>query len=315
MNSVAILGSGFGLYGYLPALVIHCGQQVVLPERYRERFEKHTELAVFASHVHWAADEFSALRAATGAVLAQSPKMQSHWLATCLAQPQLQYLLLEKPLATDPQAARHWHNKLEESGKVIRIAYLFRYLGWAAELRKAIAHSTGQRVAICWRFSAHHFRHDLKTWKRDHDQGGGAIRFYGIHLIALLAELGYSRVIESFSSGRADGEARRWNASFAGAGLPHCEVEVDSASPIDRFSIACDSSSACALGLEQTDPFGNGQATNLESALDRRVEVLGRFCQSAWRDPRPMQEFYQPVIDLWHALEQCNSARPAFAAA
>ena len=46
----AIRGSGFGLYGYLPALV-GCGRRVVLPERYRARFAERPELAPFANEV------------------------------------------------------------------------------------------------------------------------------------------------------------------------------------------------------------------------------------------------------------------------
>lgn len=49
MSPIAILGSGFGLYGYLPALVAHCVQRVVLPERYRQRLEERSELAQYAS--------------------------------------------------------------------------------------------------------------------------------------------------------------------------------------------------------------------------------------------------------------------------
>ena len=53
----AILGSGFGLYGYLPALVEGCEQPVVLPERYRARFDERSELARFAINVQWEDDE------------------------------------------------------------------------------------------------------------------------------------------------------------------------------------------------------------------------------------------------------------------
>jgi len=39
---------------------------------------------------------------------------------------------------------------------------------------------------------ADHFKNNKDNWKRDHKQGGGPLRFYGIHLIAVLAELGYT---------------------------------------------------------------------------------------------------------------------------
>ena len=52
----AILGGGFGLYGYLPAL-IECGADVVLPLRHKERVLERPELAPLASKVEWRGDD------------------------------------------------------------------------------------------------------------------------------------------------------------------------------------------------------------------------------------------------------------------
>lgn len=314
MSPIAILGSGFGLYGYLPALVAHCGQRVVLPERYRQRLEERSELAQYASHVEWATDEWSALRAASGAVLALCPAMQSHWLAVCLKQPRLERLFLEKPLATEPGSARRWHERLEQSGKVVRIAYLFRHLDWAAQLRNCIFSAAPRSVSIVWRFLAHHVRYQIDTWKRDHEQGGGAIRFYGIHVIALLAELGYSRVVESWTCEPVVGEISHWHAVFSGAAVPRCDVEVDSAAAESWFSISSDSAQGIAFHHGEADPFPAARAANAAGNADRRVDVLGRFCQAAWSDPRPMRAFYKRAIDLWEQVEFCNRPRRTLAA-
>ncbi len=314
MTTIAILGSGFGLYGYLPALAGPCGRQVVLPERYRDRLARRPELTSYADRVIWAKDEHAALQAASGVVLAQCPQRQSEWLATCLEQPGLEYLILEKPLAPSPEAARTWHTKLAASGKVVRIAYVLRFLNWVAGLRDYLRQPDSGRLAIRWQFMAHHFRNQVVTWKRDHDQGGGAIRFYGIHLIALLAEMGYSSVAEVSECEQVEEGVRRWRAVFAGPDIPNCDVEVDSCADKSRFSVVGHPGSPRSLHLEQPDPFTGGGETNRPGLPDSRVGVLARFCESAWSDPRKLQDFYRPTIELWSRLEQAVHAQRSCAA-
>ena len=76
MNA-AILGSGFGLYGYLPALQA-LGCRVVLPLRYRSIIENRAELSGFAERIGWAADDTDAIDQADAVVVARRPADQSH---------------------------------------------------------------------------------------------------------------------------------------------------------------------------------------------------------------------------------------------
>lgn len=306
MRTIAILGSGFGLYGYLPALVSGCGLQVVLPERYRSRFAQRVELRPLASSVAWAQDERSALRIAWGAVLALPPSMQCKWLATCLEQPQLQYLFLEKPLAPNPDVARELYQKVERSGKVTRIAYLFRLLDWAQQVRKFCSQPVDGRLSICWRFMAHHFCHFKATWKRQHDEGGGPIRFYGIHMIALLAELGYTSVLKSVSSRGAAAYASRWRAVFTGPGKPDCEVLIDTASQDSQFSIVAHSHTIDSVLVRRASPFSHDHRPHMPGEFDGRIEMLTQHCQSAWNDHRCVQDFYRLTLELWSSVEAAD---------
>jgi predicted dehydrogenase len=306
MSAVAILGSGFGLYGYLPALVA-CGHRVILPARYCERFEQREELRPYAPHVTWAEDELTAIRAATGVVLALCPAMQQQWLTRCLEQPNVQRLLLEKPLAPDPRMAATAHHWLMNCGKAFGVSYLFRYLDWSADLRSATAQSDqSAEVFIDWHFGAHHYKHNVSTWKRCHNQGGGAIRFYGIHLIALLAELGYTGVAGSESFGVSHNDVCRWRATFTGNDVAPCTVNVDSWSAEPRFSIKSDYAPENSVVVDLTDPFAETQDVAPHStfpSVDRRVDVLTRFCQAAWNSGGSPPAFYGAMIELWRQLE------------
>lgn len=315
MSRIAILGSGFGLYGYLPALVGGCGRRVLLPLRYQERFHQRPELARFATEVDWADDEQTALQEAAGVVLALCPEMQSQWLSTCLELRHLECLFLEKPLATDPRTAWELHHKLRQAGKRVRVSYLFRYLDWAESLRRHVSSpATDGHVTVTWSFQAHHFRHDLTTWKRYHEQGGGVIRFYGIHLIALLAELGYTEVIHSSSGGIASNQPALWQAEFRGNGLTSCTVELDSCSAVNEFNIHAECPCGVTTLFERDDPFATAR-TVLPDCLDRRVDVIRRYCQSAWDDANSLPNFYQNTIDLWQQVETVNGFQVTRAAA
>ncbi len=308
MSHVAILGSGFGLYGYLPALAAGCGRRVVLPVRYQARFRQRAELSRFAGSIDWVADELSALKAASSAVLALCPQMQQRWLSTCLDLPNLQHLFLEKPLAATPRAAEMLHEKLHRSGQIVRVSYLFRYLDWVTPLRRFLSSAVSDaRVAISWQFHAHHFRHDLSTWKRYHDQGGGAIRFYGIHLIALLAELGYTRIELSNSSGPAANQPSQWHAEFSGEGLMPCEVQLNSRATTSEFSISARHVFGSEALVRQDDPFSATAQALTPGEVDRRVSVIGQHCQSAWDDAARLPEFYRAAIDLWRQVEAVDA--------
>jgi predicted dehydrogenase len=307
---IAILGSGFGLYGYLPALVKGCGQRVVLSERHREPFAQRPELARFADDVVWERDEASALDRAEGAVLALQPSDQSEWIPRCLERPDLKRILVEKPLATSPEAARPLLEELVQSRKIIRVGYTFRYTDWAEKIAAALKQSGGsKRLLIQWSFLAHHFRHDLRNWKRFTTSGGGAIRFYGIQLIALLAELGYQGVISSRSFGNSPDVLDKWTASFDGPGLPECDIALDTRSATENFGAELLFNSATQPNLvfaDLKDPFESTTIEPLEG-LDRRVPVLSRLCRSLWEQATDEDAWYQATIELWRVVEEKTS--------
>ncbi|MGH8614276.1 MAG: hypothetical protein ACREYF_20175 [Gammaproteobacteria bacterium] len=305
----AILGSGFGLYGYLPALVDGCAQRIVLPERYRARFSERSELARFAGDVQWEADEDSVLGCVEGIVLALRPANQSEWVPRCLARANIGRLLLEKPLAQSPDAATAIFQDLLRSRKLFRLGYSLRYTAWGERILNAASIARGSGVlSIRWKFLAHHFQQELVNWKRFHATGGGAIRFYGIHIIALLAEIGYRHVTLSRAFGTSLDEVDEWVAAFAGAGLPECEVLVNTRSAVRAFSVHHASASKLAptrtVFADLSDPFDLEPEACESGSVDRRVRILSRLCRSLWEEDADQYEWYDASIRLWSSVEE-----------
>lgn len=288
---IAVFGSGFGLYGYLPALAGLAGRKVILPSRYRERFSKRSELAFFAGNIAWATSDADAIERAEEAVVALDPLHQPQKVADCLARPNIRRLIVEKPLASTEAEASSLLEELIESRRQLRIGYTLRFTPWAERLRARFATTLPSALAIDWRFQAHHFRHDVDTWKRSAEAGGGPVRFFGIHLLAVLAELGFDRV------SRSSADDNRWSATLTGKGRS-ASIALDSRSPTDRFAVFAD-----GAVIDGKEPFEETAPPARFPGNDRRVPVLHRLYCSFETDDAPEYAIYRRTQTLWRQVE------------
>lgn len=296
----AIIGSGFGLYGYLPALVGEHDKIVVLPRAYESKVRARTELAFALSQIRWVDDEVTALSLANTVVIAVPPQRQFELVSRCLSLPRIQKLVLEKPLAATPVLATELVSNLDETKKRYRIAYTLLNTAWHQELVWPKLPASDVVISINWTFMAHHFASCLTTWKRVHKDGGGVLRFYGVHLVALLAYHGYDGVCCSILEGEDSREPERWNAILTGPGLPDCYVHVDSRSATKNFTIAHRIATQEKVILGMTDPFENEIRKN---GNDARVGVLKRLMNSFDADDNSCALFYKRVNALWWKIE------------
>jgi hypothetical protein len=303
VSRFAIFGSGFGLYGYLPALVADCGQRVVLPERYRVKFQTRTELHRFGPMIDWVACDADALRAADGIVLARRPHDQASLAQECLRAPNIRVILLEKPLAPSPAGARALLRRVLASGKIARVGYTFLETRWATEWQATRpAWHDRDRVSIEWRFLAHHFRHGLESWKTRAGEGGGTLRFYGIQVIALLAKVGYCEIRADRRRGTdRDQPVREWAATASGPNLPECRIVVEPKATDESFSLCHVRPGTAILETNLTGPFA--QEVAVDDGLDIRTGLLGRICRNALAGVPRVPSWYPDVQALWARAE------------
>jgi hypothetical protein len=85
---------------------------------------------VLSDQVHWVADDQTAQQQADTIIIAIPPEHQPGMAQTVLALPNINRLVLEKPLAPTPATALELLDDLEDSGKEFRIAYIFRFTDW-----------------------------------------------------------------------------------------------------------------------------------------------------------------------------------------
>lgn len=308
---VGILGAGFGLYGYLPALLACPGTTILLPLRYREIMQARHDIRSFLPEVHWADDEQVVLEKAQALVICRRPVDQARIVAKLGAYPRITRVLLEKPVACSPDAAAATLHGLAMSGHHVRIGYTFRLTPWAQRLAALLRRGgSGRSLQLRWNFRAHHYAADLHNWKRVVSCGGGAIRFYGIHLIALLADLGYRDVRHSRTRASVEGEAMTWEAVLVGEGLPACDIRI--ATDVDETGFFVTGPALGSASIDLRDPFSELRAGG---TLDPRVDVLTDLCGELLSRNDSLASSYQQALLLWRRIEEKNDTRVALAAA
>lgn len=299
--AVGILGSGFGLYGYLPA-VLDLGEQVVMPAHYREKLLSRADVRCLDPRVEWASGGDEEIFATADIlIIARRPADQVRAVQSALTATSIKGLLLEKPLAPSPKVAAEILDSLEKAGRNIRIGFTFNGTAWAESLAVWVADAVhGATLDIAWEFQAHHYMNTIQNWKRRVSEGGGSLRFYGIQLMGLLAELGYDTVLASKLGSDCPDDAARWTATITGPDRPRCRLAVDSRNSKALFAITGEGAPRSAFQLKLRDPF---EDTPVEGSRDRRVALLSRLCKSLLWEPSGTPVWYRRSVDLWQDAE------------
>lgn len=306
-----ILGGGFGLYGYLPALAVRTSGKIHTLERYRAILLKRPDIQNFVDRVTFEPDAGAVLAHCNAIVIALRPADQESLLMELLDQKWMGKLILEKPLAPTPERALALLQRLAASDIVYRIGFTLGVTAWSAKVSEYLADHKTQDVSLDfqWRFLAHHYRSDADTWKRSPSHGGGATRFYAIHLIALLADWGidtplsFNRMLAAF-----DDEPR---CEFAVTdGRKNAAVYCDSrwlGEP--SFSIRVSGAESTQLRIAMNNPFDERSSDRVlvqREQPDPRVMYLVKILDTLEKGKKN-HSIYMRHVRLWQELEAKSS--------
>lgn len=179
-KQLLILGGGFGLYGYLPA-AIEANWRVSTLERYENFINNRIELVDFVNQITFLREESLDLNSFGGIVVARNPTEQFKFVLE--SSNYNGHYFLEKPIGNTKETSLELLNILHARASSFSIAYLFRYQDWYKEVFSAARDN--YNMLINWKIP-----HTKKnSWKNDPTLGGGVLSYYGIHLLALIAEL------------------------------------------------------------------------------------------------------------------------------
>ena len=99
------------------------------------------------------------------------------------------HLFLEKPISHTPNKSLNFIEFLEKKKISFSVGYLFTYLKWYKYIKKNLSHN--QKFEIIWRIK---FNKKNNLWKSNHNEGGGLIRFYGIHFFKLFYDMDLTKI-------------------------------------------------------------------------------------------------------------------------
>lgn len=299
-----IIGSGFGIYGYLPAVLL-TETKVALLLRSKEKFESRKELQRYADRIVWYEDETQLLISVDTIVTCVPPLVQVAILDKILDCSNIKNLILEKPLAPSPGASEIILDRLIKTKKNFRIAYSFLYSGWLQSLETLLKENehTGFTIRIIWKFEAHHYRNSLQKWKRNISCGGGIIRFYGIHLIAVLVKLKFIGLSESIVHALSVDDYDAWNARFVDDRRNSVELDLNSNDKEECFKVVVNDGKREKLVADCRSPFE--ELEQLVNELDPRIITLDKIysdCKNIFL-PLQIEKQYGDTNRLWREIE------------
>jgi len=274
---VGILGRGFGLYGWMPAVLnTLLDAEVFVPARYVITIRSRYDLAGYSDRIRSCATDDAVLDECEMIILALTPLKQFEYAQVCFEKSNITHMILEKPLGSTPEMGSVLLSQLRHSGKKFLIDYLFRYTQWGEDLLINPAGFEG----ISWYFQN---PNHAGSWKLDSDpvKGGGPLKFYGIHLLALCAELGYQKALYSFES------RTNWTCKLVGS-LPDCQLKLATESSPARFKIL---QNGKEIWLKE--PFADFGSS------DRRIPALQETLKDFLRPDFETPHWYEKVNDLW----------------
>ena len=79
-----IIGSGFGLYGYLPAIINGLGDEVILPKKYSDFICSRSDLNEIKDKVIWADNQKVSIEKSNTVIIAVPPIKQRIMIEKCL---------------------------------------------------------------------------------------------------------------------------------------------------------------------------------------------------------------------------------------
>lgn len=274
-DSIAILGRGFGLYGY--AVAAHeLEMKVVTLRRYKSEFLGRSDLAPLLNEVDFVNSDGELIdRSPEAIVYARRPQSQVDFIRDNWGKSRVHWFL-EKPLTPLYSQRRGVRQMLAERNGTYSVSYLFAHTPWFRMLKTIWERSQpGWLLDFTWHLPQIAQNEALDSWKMSPVQGGGLIQYYAVHFSPVINELGISLIgVEQIRNqlkihGYMD-ERRTFRAQV-GSGP-------------SRFTVKVTNESGRQHWFHQEDtPFGS---FNLMDPVDLRVPIIKRYLAVSLGNPQ-----------------------------
>lgn len=285
-DSVAILGSGFGYYGYLKTILKFSKFKIIIQKNRADKIgnifnKKSIKLESYGNII----------KLSKYVIIAKRPVDQRKIIQDLIQINKNKVLFLEKPLCENPKKSLKILRSLIKNNIPFKINYIFLYTNWFKQLKRT---SLGEntKLSLKWNFT----NKDINSWKFKKIYGGGIIRYYGIQIIAVTSVLGFNKCIKSKVKKNKD-KVYNWTAIFIDNKNNSFEVFFDLNNNIkNNFQILKNNH----LKIEMNNPFTN-KRNNYN--YDNRIIFLKKHL---YHKTNINEKKHINIINLWKEVEHKN---------
>ena len=281
---IGILGSGFGLYGYLPAICQHYpNSKVLLKKSAKNKAYLRPELKKYLNRITWIEDTKEIIQKVELLVVSYPPFEVKKLSKLIVDSKTIKRVIIEKPVCESPEKSIQFINQIENSGKKIISSFLFVYTDWINLMK-----SGENNKSIDWEIVNINSK---DSWKWNYKLGGGVLRFYGIHIIAVCAL--FNCKIQELSSNNSN----NFQAVFANNNfIFNTHISYTENKP--SFTLNDN--------FKYLSPFGTPSENILE---DYRVPYLVKLLEDLDGNYIFLNKLLKDTISLWREIEIFNSIK------
>ena len=296
-----ILGSGFGLYGYLPAVLSKKNNTVYLEKKYKKIINSRKELTIYKNKIIWIQNFLNSLEIIDYLIIAKRPSDQVKIIKKIINRKNtLKKIFLEKPIAKNPLAAKNLLNILKKKKINVSFGFIFQYTNWYKKIKNFLKENKKKyEIEITWNFNAFFLKKKIKSWKNDISQGGGIINFYGIHFIKLINELGFNKIVNSVQINK--NKTNYWFSSYK-KNRQIFKLKINISSKKNLFRIKLKNYSKNTL-INLPNPFGKN---NNFTKKDNRVIFLRKYIEYEMQKKTNYNELLM-FTNFWEKIIKYNN--------
>lgn len=259
---IGILGSGFGLYGYLPASH-KLGYEIFTLERYRSVLKERIELEQYSHKVIFIKDEDELTKSVNRVILARDSVSQSRFILKYSGN--FEHIYLEKPMGVDATDQRKCRKTLIQNGQSFSIGYLFPFTEWYNQLLR-FEKTDKYHIVITWKITP-----QINTWKTESFNDSGLFSYYAIHFVPLLYDLKINITTLSI-------KLRSKSLLISGKNSENLKITLKIFFDVaQEFKIQITQNSGLLQIFKDINPFG---AIVIQGQTDNRVEAIIKYLKS-----------------------------------
>ena len=290
MKNIGFLGSGFALYGYLKYFSLKNYNLYTL-DRYKTIIKRRSDLNRIYSKIIFKRNDTELLDHCNELVVARRPIDQERFINNILKKKiNLKKYYFEKPLCSNPKKSLEVIYKLKKDKFNFKIGYLFFYTAFYKKFIKTYK----QNIYINWEFMSYDLKKNKKSWKFDLAKGGGPLRFYGIHLIAIL-----SKRYKNFANIKSviifkKNTPVSWKCNILTSSKKKIEININTFSNKNKFTILSDNK----ILYRSSSPFSNYQKNKKK---DYRIKYIDYMISDLRK--KNYYKIYKDSLILWKKIE------------